>query len=152
MAKDASLLFTPPPFFPHTCGDSTITNFTCVYPSTDAPIVDHSQNTPDVSLSSKNGEDKSFFEHPLDFSSGFSRNAEGEHSYFSFTSAFYSSHHEDVNKHHEFSDHGCRDLCAYSFDHNVDSLIFNPSKSLVFDDLPIDEVDTPRLSRHFIPS
>lgn len=64
----------PPPFFLDTFGDSAITDFACVSPSTDAPIVDHSQNTLDVNPSSNNGEEKSLFENTLDFSSTFSEN------------------------------------------------------------------------------
>lgn len=65
---------------------------------TDAPIVDHSQNTPDVSPSSENEEDQSFIKNPLDFSSAFYGNVEGEHSCFSSSPLCDSKNHEDVDK------------------------------------------------------
>ena len=79
-AKHESLPSEPPLFFPDIFGDSINNDFACVSLSSDAPIFDHLQNTSDVSPSSDNGEDKSFFEHPLDFSYAFPRNREGEHS------------------------------------------------------------------------
>jgi hypothetical protein len=75
----------------------------------DAPIVDHSQDTPDVSPSFDNGEDKLFIENPLDFHLPFSGNTEGEHSCFSSTPLFDSSNHEDADEIIDFSDLGCRD-------------------------------------------
>ena len=58
LTKDDSLLSVPPLFFPDIFGDSTIPDFMCVSLFTDAPINDHSQNTPYVSPSSDNGEEK----------------------------------------------------------------------------------------------
>jgi len=140
--EDDSLLSTPPPFFPDIFGDYDIPDFACVSPSMDAPIVEFLQNTPDVSPSSYNGEDQSFLENPLDFSSAFSKNAEGEHSCISSTPLCDSSNHEDVEKHLEFFDIGFRDLSTSSSDQNVDSIIVSMSKTLVCDDLSINEVET----------
>ena len=42
----------------------------------------------------------------------------------------------------KFSDLGCRDLYTSSSDHDVDSIIVNLSKTLFYDDLSIDEVET----------
>ena len=42
VVNDDSLSFVPPPLFLDIFGDSTIPDFTCVSPSMDAPIVDHS--------------------------------------------------------------------------------------------------------------
>lgn len=52
--------------------------------------------------------------------------------------------HEDVDEHIEFSDCGYHDLFNPSFDHDVDSLVVDISKPLIFDDLPDDEVETPQ--------
>jgi len=79
-AKDDLLLSAPPTLFLDIFGDSTISYFPCVNPYTYAPIVDHSQNTLNVSPSFDNKEEKFFIENPLDSSSSFSINAEGEHS------------------------------------------------------------------------
>jgi len=141
-AEDHPCLSVPPLFFFDLLGDLAILDFSCVSPSTKAPTVDHSQDTPDVSPSSDNGEDQSFFEHPLDFSSIFSGNAEDEHSCFSSTPLCDSSNHEDADQHPKFFDLGCRDLFTSSSDHEVDSLIINPSKPLVYDDPSINEVET----------
>ena len=56
MAKDDSLPSEPPTFFPNIFGEL----------ATNEPIVDHSQDTPDVGPSFDNGEDKLFIKHPLD--------------------------------------------------------------------------------------
>jgi len=82
-------------------------------------------------------------ENPLDLSSALSRNAEGEHPSFSSTPLYDSLNHEDSNQHLEFSNLGCRDLFTSSSDHDVDSLIVNPSKPLVYEDPSINEVETP---------
>jgi len=66
----------------------------------------------------------------------------GEYPCFSSTHLPASSNHEDANKHHEFFDLGCRDLFTSS-DHHVDSIVVNLSKTLVHDDLSINEVETP---------
>lgn len=54
------------------------------------------------------------------------------------------SNHEDADKHPEFFDLGCHDLFTSSSDHNVDSTAVNLSKTLVYGDLSIHEVETPR--------
>jgi len=123
----------------------------CVSSSTEAPIVDHSQDTPDVSSSSDNGEDQSFFEHPLDFSSIFSGNAEDEHSCFSSTPLCDSSNHEDADQHPRFYDLSCRDLFTSSSDDDVDSLFVNPSKPLVYDDPSINKDKTPQFVKALQP-
>lgn len=140
MVKDDSLPFAPTPLFPDIFGDSTIPDFARVSPSMDAPIVDHTQNTPDVSPSFDNGKDKPFIEHPLDSSSAFSGITEGEHSCFSSTPLCDSSN-QYADKHPEFSDLGSRDLSTSS-DHDVDSIVVNMSKTLVYDDISVDEVET----------
>lgn len=141
--KDDLLLSAPPPLFPNIFSDSAISDFPCVNPSMDVSTADHSQNTPDVSPSFDSREDKSFVENPLDSSFSFFINTEGEHSCFSSTPLHYSSNHEDANKHPEFSDHGCCDLCTSTFDHDVDSLVVNMSRPLGSDDLLVNESKTP---------
>jgi len=144
MAKDDSLPSTPPPLFPDIFNYSSIADFSHVSPCTDAPIVDHSQNTLDVGPSFDSGEEKSFIQHPHDSSFAFSRNAEGEHYCFSSTPLCDSSNHEDVEKHPEFSDLGCHDLSTFSSNEDVDLIIVNMSKILVYDDLFVDKVKTPQ--------
>jgi len=141
-AKDELLLSEPPPFFPNIPHDSTIPNLTCLSPSVDMPIVDHSHNTVDVNPSSDNREEKSFIEDPLGFLSTFSRNTECEHSFFSSTPLCDSSNHGHADKNLEFFDLGYCDLSTSSSDHDVDSIVANPSKGMVYDDLSIDEVET----------
>ena len=67
---------------------------------------------------------------------------EGEHPSFSSTLLCDSSNHEDVNQHPEFSDLVCHDLFTSSSDHDVDSLVVNPSKPLVYEDISINKVKT----------
>ena len=143
-AMDESLLSEPPPFFSDIFCDSSIPDFACVSPSTNAPIVDHLQNTPDVSPSYDNGEDKLFIENPLDFSSAFSRNTEGEFFRFSSTPLFDSSDLEDTDEIIDFSDHSCHDLFTPIFDHDDDSIVVYFSKPPIYDDLSIDEVEMPQ--------
>jgi len=69
---DSLLPELPPPLFPNIFGELSIHDFACVSPSMDAPIVNHSQDTPHVIPSSENEEDNLFTENPLDFSSAFS--------------------------------------------------------------------------------
>jgi len=83
MVKDDLLLSAPPPLFPDTIGDFVIFDFPYVNPLTDSSTSHHLQNAPDVSTLFDSAEDKFFIEHPLNFSSSFSRNAEGKHSCFS---------------------------------------------------------------------
>ena len=87
-AKDDSLLSESPPFIRNLFGEPAIHDFTCVSLSTDAPIVVHSQDTPDVSPLSNNREDKLFIENPLDLSSAFSGNTQDEFVCFSSTPLF----------------------------------------------------------------
>lgn len=143
MVQDNLLLSTPPLNFLDIFDDFGMSDFPCVNPSMNASTFDHSQNTPYVSQSFYSGEEKYFLKNPIDHSSTFSTNTEGEHSYFSSTPLYDSSNHEDVKKHLEFSNHGCPNLCTYSFDHDVDSFTVNVSKPLVSIDLSIDEVETP---------
>ena len=105
--------------------------------------VDLSQDTPYVSTSSNNEEDQSLIGNPLDISSALSGNVEGEHPSFSSTPLCESSNHETANQHPGFSNLGCRDLFTSSSNHDVDSLTVNILKTLVSDDLSIDEVETP---------
>jgi len=123
VAKDDLRLFAPPPLFPDIFGDSTIFDFPCVNPSTDASTSDHLQNTPDVSPSFNNRQDKFFIENLLDFSSTFFRNAEGEHPCFSSTPLYDSLDHEDVDELIEFFYRSCHDLFTPVFNHDVDSVI-----------------------------
>jgi len=137
-------MYTSSVLFPDISRDSTISDFPRENSSTDAPTFDHSQNTRNASISFNSGKDKSLIENPLNISSTFSRNIEGEHSCFSYTPLYDSSNHEDVNEHPKFSHHYCRDPHTSSFDHIIDSLILNLSKPLVSDDLPMYKVETPQ--------
>jgi len=83
------------------------------------------------------------FENPLDFSPAFSRNIEGEFVCFSSTPLFDSSDHEDANEIIDFSDHSCRDLFTPIFDQNDDSITVDFLKPPIYDDLSINEVETP---------
>lgn len=80
--KDDLLLSAPPPLFPNLIGDFVILDCVCVNPSMDESTSDHSQNTHDVSPSFDNIDKKLFIKNPLDISSSFSENVEGEHSCF----------------------------------------------------------------------
>jgi len=90
LEKDDSLPSEPPLLFPNIFGELAIHDFTCVSPSTDAPIVDHSQGRLDVGPSFDNGEDKSFIENSLDLSSAFFGNTEDE--FFTFHLPLYLVH------------------------------------------------------------
>jgi len=81
-------------------------------------------------------------ENPSNLSSIFPENTKGEHHCFPSTPLLDSSNHEDANKHPEFSDLGCHDLSTSSSDHDVDSIIVNLSKTLVYDDISVNEVET----------
>ena len=146
--KVDSLSSKPPPFFPDIFGEPAIQDFACVSSSTDAHIVDHSQNTLDVSPSSNNREDKLFIENPTDLSSAFSENTKDEFVCFSSTPLFDSLDHEDADEIIDFSDHGCRDPFTPIFDHDHDSIAVDFSKPPVHDDLSDDEVKTPQTARH----
>jgi len=80
----------------------------------DAPIVDHSQDSPDVGFD--NEENKLFIENPLDLSSVFSGNIEDEFVHFSSTSLFDSSDHEDADEFIDFFYHGSCDPFVSIFD------------------------------------
>jgi len=86
--KDDSLSSEPPPFFPDIFGEPIIHDFACVSSSTNAPIVDHSQDIPNVHPSFNNGEDKLFIENTLDLSFAFSGNTEDEFVCFSSNPLF----------------------------------------------------------------
>lgn len=143
-AKYDSLPFEPPLFFPSLFGEPAIHDFQFVSSSMDAPIVDHSQDSLDVSPSFDNGEDKLFIEDPLDPSSVFSRNIEDEFVCFSSTPLFDSSDHEDAKEFIDFFDHYSHDPFASNFYHDHDSITVDLSKPPVYDDLPDDEVETPK--------
>lgn len=108
--EDNPCLSTPPPFVPDILSNPAIPDFSYVSLSMDAPIIHHSQGTPDVSPSSDNGDDQSFIKHLLDFSSIFSGNAKYEDSFFSSTPLRDSSNLEDADQHLEFFDLGYCDL------------------------------------------
>ena len=57
---------------------------------------------------------------------------------------FDSSDHEDADEFIDFSDHGDRDPFASIFYHNHESIAIDLSKPLVYDDLPDDQVETPK--------
>ena len=142
--KDDSLLSEPPLFFPGLFGEPSIHDFPCVSLSMNAPIVDHSQDSPDVSPSFNNGEDKLFIENPLDPSSICSRKTEDEFVLFSSTHLFDSFDHEDAEEFIEFSDRGSHDPFASIFYHDHESIVVDLSKPLIYDDLHNDEVEIPK--------
>jgi len=141
--KDDLLLSMPLLFFPDIFGDFSLVNSLCENSFLDASTSDHSKNTPDVNLSYHSGEDKSLFENPLNSSSVISRNPDCEHSCISSTPLCDSLGHEDADEVIEFYDHGYHDLFTPSFDHNIDSFTLDISKPLIFDDLYVDEMETP---------
>lgn len=65
-----------------------------------------------------------------------------EHLFFSSTPLLDSSKHEDAEKRLEFSYLRCCDLSTSSSNHDVDSIIVNMCKTLVYDDLSVNEVET----------
>lgn len=111
--------------------------------STYASTSDHSQNTPDVSPSLDNGEEKFFTANPFDFSSNFFGNTEGEYYCFSYTPLFDSSDHEDADELNDFSNRSFCGLFTLVFDHDVDFIIVDLSKPPVYDDVFVDKVETP---------
>ena len=108
-----------------------------------------SHDTSDFSLSLQHGEDTSSSENMSHFSYIIYENVEGEHPYFSSTPLHNSSNHKDAKENLEFSKRGCRDLCTSSFDHDVDSLVVNMSRSLMI--YLSTKLKPHRLSRHFSP-
>ena len=80
----------------------------------------------------------------LDLSSFIYRNSEARKFCFSSTPLYDSLDYEDANGNIEFSNRGCHDLFFPSFDHDVDLFVVDISKPAVFDDLPVDEVETPQ--------
>jgi len=145
VVKDDLLLSTPHLLFPDIFGDFSIVDFPCENTFPGASTSDHSHNIPDVNLPLHIGDDTFSFANPLNISSIFCENAEGEHSCFSSTPLYDSSDHEDVDEHIEFLDHGCHDFFSPSFNHDVDSCDVDLSKPLIFDDLPVEEVETPQV-------
>ena len=101
----------------------------------------------DVSPSFDNGEDKLSVENPLDPSSVFSKNIEDEFVHFSSTPLFDTSDHEDAAEFIDFFYHGGCDPFNPIFDHDHESITVDPSKPPVYDDLPDDEVETPKTVR-----
>lgn len=150
--KDDSLPAAPHLLHPDIPCDSAITDFPCENPFPDVSTSDHSQGTSDASLSLQCREETSSLENMFNLSFIFLENIEGEPICFSYTPLPDSSNHEDADKHLKFSDLVCRDLFTSSSDHDVDSTIVNLSKTLVYDDLSVNEVETSRLSRHFSSS
>ena len=144
MTKYDSLLYEPPLFFPNIVGEPAIHDFVCVSSSTDAPMVDHLRDSPDVSPAFDNNEHKLFIENPLDLSSVFFGSTEGEFVYFSSTPLFDSYDHEDVDGIIDFSYRGGHDPFVSIFDHDHDSITVDLSKPPVYEDLSDDEVETPK--------
>lgn len=83
MVNGDILLFVPPPPFPHIFCDYAIFGFLCVNSSSNTFSPNHSQNTPNVSPSFDNKEDKSSIENPLEIPSTLFGNTEGVHFCFS---------------------------------------------------------------------
>ena len=142
--KDDLLLSTPPPLFPNIFGDSAISDFPCVNPSTDVSTTDHLHNTLDVGPSFDTGEEKLFIENPLHFSSAFFGNTEGEHSFFSYTVLFDLVDREDAIEIIDFSDRSCRDPFTPVFEHDDDYIAIDLFKPPLYDDLFVNEVETPQ--------
>lgn len=141
--KDESLPANSHLIHPDIPCDSTTVDFSCEISFLDASTSDHSQDTSDVNLPLEFREDTSSLENPFNLSSIFLENIEGEHLCFSSTPLLDSSNHEDVDEHLEFSNLSCCDLFTSSSDHDVDSINVNLSKTLVYDDLSVNEVKTP---------
>lgn len=139
--KDDSLPSAPPNI---PCDSATV-DFPCENSFLDVSTSNHSQDTLDVILSLHCGEDTSSFENMSNLSSVISKNTEGEHPCFLSTPLHDSSNHDDVDKRPESSDLSCHDLSTSSSYHDVDSIIVNLSKTLVYDDLSVDEVETPQI-------
>jgi len=116
-----------------------------------APIVDHSQDSPNVSPSFNNREDTLFIEDPLDPSSAFSRSTEDELILFSSTPMLDSSDHEDAEEFFDFSNPGSRDPLGSNFDHDHESIATDLSKPPVYDDLLDDEAETPKAVEAILP-
>lgn len=141
MVKDDSLPSVPHPLYLDIYFDYATFDFLGENSSLDVSTFDHSHETMDVSLSLHCRYDTYSSENPSDLSSVISESIEGEHPCFSSTPLHDLSNHEDVDKHPEFFDNGCHDLSTSSFHHDVDSLIVNLPKPLVFGDLSIDEME-----------
>jgi len=141
--KDDSLLAVPHLLHPDMPYVSATANFSYENSFSDASTSDHSQETSDVNLSLQCRVDTYSSKNRFNLSLIFLENTEGEHICFLSTPQPNSSNHEDANKHPEFSDLGCHDLFTSSFNHDVDSTIVKLSKRLVYDDLSIQEVETP---------
>ena len=129
--------------------DSIISDFPFLNPSMDSSTSDHLQNTPNVSPSFQSGEDKFFIENPLDFSSTFSKNVEGEHSCFSSTSLFDSSYHDDADEMFDFSNRSYHDSFTLVLDHYDDSIAIHFRGHLFMMIYLTTMSKHPRLLRHF---
>lgn len=113
----------------------------------DALIVDHSQDSPNVSPSFDNEEDKLLIENPLDSSSVFFKNTENEFVRFSSTPLFNSSDHKDAEELIDFSNHGIRDPFYSILDHNHEYIAVDLEKPPLYDDLLDHEVETPKTTK-----
>lgn len=149
--RDDFLPSEPPMFFPNIFGEPSIHDFTCISPSTDAPIFDHPQNKLDIGQSFDNGADNLFIENPLILSFSFSRHTEDEFVYFSSTPLFDSYDHEDGDEIIYFSSCGNRDPFVSIFDHDHDSITVDILNPPVYDDLSGDEVGTPKIVEALFP-
>jgi len=138
--KDDSFLAAPHPLHPDIPCDSPTTDFPYANPFPDVSTSDHSHDTLDVSISLHFREDTSSSKNLPNLSSIFPKNIEGEHRCFPSTPLSDSSNHDDVDEHLKFSNLGCCDLFTSSFDHDVDPIIVNMSKTLVYDDISFNEV------------
>jgi len=96
-----------------------------------------------VILSLHSGEETSSSKNLSNLSYIISENTEGDYPCFLSTPLRDSLKHEDVKQNPEFCDIGCCDLSTSSSDHDIDSIVVNLSKTLVYDDLFLDEVETP---------
>ena len=70
--------------------------------------------------------------------------SEGEFVRFSSTPLFDSSDHEDANQIIDFDDHSCHALFTPVFNHDNDSITVDFSKPRVYDDLSVNDVETPQ--------
>jgi len=140
--KDDSLPPVPHPLYHDIRCYFSTANFHCERSFPNVSTSSDSQDTSNVSLSLHYREETSSSENTSNLSYVIYENIEGENPYFSSTPLHDSSNHKDVDKHPKFSDLGCHNLSTSSSDHDVHSLVLNPSKPLVYHDLPIDEVET----------
>jgi len=143
--KDDSLPSAPHSLCPDSPCDSATIDFPCENSFMVVSTFDCSQDMLDDNLSLHFTDDKSSSKNASNLSSVISKNNKGERPFFSSTPLRDSSNHEDANKHCGFSDLGCRDLSTSSSNHHFYSILFNPSKPLVYDDLSVDKVETSQI-------